>query len=83
MSAVPRSTSRTRADVFSNPCVHVIEIESGNPAGCASADHSRNSGLRTRRITLVFVLYAAIRYGPVAGTGRVPVARDGVEAGTA
>ena len=45
-------------------------IEPGNPRGCASVDHSRNCGLRTRRRILAFALYSAIRYGPVAGTGR-------------
>src|SRR3954453_8316922 len=43
-------------------------ITSGLPSGCASADHSLNSGFRTS-LSALLGLYSAHLYGPVPGGG--------------
>ena len=58
-----------------------ITILSGLPAGWASADHSLNSGLRSNTIS-ESGSYFVIMYGPVAGSGSVPMSLFGVPLGT-
>src|SRR5712691_2908585 len=81
-SAAALSTARVRAET-SCPNRQDHEIVSGYPWGCASGDHSRKFLLRTNRSASFFFRYAAIRYGPVAGTGCVPTSRERVPSGTA